>query len=81
LHAAALRYRDRKAEDKLPQLDPAWQPLRVGRPTPSFVEADRYTAAEYTFFELPHRFQHYVSEALAPDKRILYAARRPTISS
>jgi len=81
LHAAVLRYRNRKAEDKLPQLDPAWRPLRVGRPAPSFFEADRYTAAEYTFFELPHRFQHYVSESLAPDERILYAARRPAVFS
>ena len=81
LHTAALRYRSRKAEDKLPQLDPAWQPLHVGRPAPSFAEAERYTAAEYTFFELPHRFQHYVSESLAPDERILYAARRPAMTS
>lgn len=81
LHAAALRYRSRKAEDKLPQLDPAWQPLHVGRPEPSFAEAERYTAAEYTFFELPHRFQHYVSDALAPDERVLYAARRPAMPS
>jgi len=81
LHAAALRYRQRKAEDRLPQLDPAWQPLRVGRPEPSFAEAERYTAAEYTFFELPHRFQHYVSEFLAADERILYAARRPAMPS
>lgn len=81
LHAAVLRYRSRKAEDKLPQLDPAWQPLHAGRPEPSFAEAERYTAAEYTFFDLPHRFQHYVSESLAPDERILYAARRPAMPS
>ncbi len=81
LHAAALRYRDRKAQDKLPQLDPAWQPFHVRRPAPSFAEAERYTAAEYTFFELPHRFQHYVGEALAPDERVLYAGRRPAMSS
>jgi hypothetical protein len=81
LHAAVLRYRSRKAQDKLPQLDPAWQPLHLDRPAPSFAEAERYTPAEYTFFELPHRFQQYVGEALAPDERVLYAARRPAMSS
>lgn len=81
LHAATFRYRNRKTADKLPQLDPAWQPLHVGRPAPSFAEAERYTAAEYTFFELPHRFQRYVGEALAPDERVLYAARRPAMTS
>jgi hypothetical protein len=55
--------------------------LHIGRPAPSYAEAERYSAAEYTFFELPHRFQHYVSEYLAPDERILYAARRPAMPS
>ncbi len=81
LHAAALRHRQKQAEGKLPHLDPAWQPIRMGRPTASFAEAERFTAAEYTFYELPHRFQHYVSEYLAPDERILYAARRPAMYS
>lgn len=81
LHVAALRYRQKQAEGKLPRLDPAWQPIRVSRPTASFAEAEHYTAAEYTYYELPHRFQHYVGEYLAPDERILYATRRPVISS
>lgn len=81
LHLAALRHRQKQAEGRLPHLDPAWQPIRMSRPTASFAEAERYTAAEYTFHELPYRFQQYVSEYLAPDERILYAARRPAMSS
>jgi len=81
LHAAALRYRQQQAAGKLPRLDPAWQPIYVHRPSASFAETDHYTAAEYTFYELPHRFQHYVSEYLAPDERILYASRRPAMTS
>ncbi|MBN1453255.1 MAG: hypothetical protein JW963_19735 [Anaerolineales bacterium] len=81
LHSATLRYRNKKTENRLPQLDPAWKPLHLGRPAPGFTDIERYTPAEYTFFELPHRFQHYVRESLAPDERILYASRRPAISS
>jgi hypothetical protein len=81
LHSAALRYRNKKAEGRLPQRDPTWKPIHLSRPTASFTELERYTPAEYTFFELPQRFQHYVGEFLAPDERILYAARRPAISS
>jgi len=81
LHTAAMRYRQKQAEGKLPHLDPAWQPIHIGRPTSSFIETERYTPAEYTFYELPYRFQYYVSEYLAPDERILYAARRPAMLS
>jgi hypothetical protein len=81
LHAAALRYQQKQAEGKLPNLDPAWQPIRMSRPSASFAEAERYTAAEYTFHEMPYRFQHYISEYLAPDERILYATRRPAMPS
>lgn len=81
LHTAALRYRQKQAEGKLPHPDPSWQPIRMSRPTANFAEAERYTPAEYTFYELPHRFQRYVSEHLAPDERILYAARRPAMPS
>ena len=81
LHAATLRYRQKQAEGKPLHLDPAWQPIYVNRPSPSFAEVEHYTAAEYTFYELPYRFQHYVSEYLAPDERILYASRRPAMFS
>ncbi len=75
LHDATLRYRQSQVYGKPAHLDPAWKPIHVGRPAPSFAEAERYTAAEYTFYELPHHFQRYVSEYLAPDERILCAAR------
>ena len=81
LHVAALRYRQRQAEGKLPHLDPKWLPIHVSRPLASFAEAEHYTAAEYTFYDLPYHFQHYVSEYLAPDERILYASRRPAMIS
>ena len=81
LHAATLRYRQRQAKDHYREVDPAWKPLQLGRPAPTFTEAERYTASEYTFFELPHRFQYYIGEHLAPDERILYALRRPAMPS
>lgn len=81
LHIATLRYRQREARGKHREVDPAWKPLYVNRPIPSFTEVEHYTPAEYTFFELPHRFQYYVNEHLAPDERILYALRRPAMSS
>jgi hypothetical protein len=81
LHTATLRYRQRHARSNHREVDPAWKPLHLGRPVPSFAEVEHYTPAEYTFFELPHRFQHYVGEHLAPDERILFAMRRPAMSS
>ena len=81
LHVAALRYRQKQADGKLPHLDPAWQPIYMNRPSASFAEAEHYTAAEYTFYKLPYRFQHYVREYLAPDERILYALCRPAMCS
>jgi len=81
LHAAALRYRQEKETGRIPGATPAWKPAGVKRLSPGFDEAERYTAAEYTFLELPQHFQHYVSEHLAPDERILYAAPRPAMFS
>lgn len=81
LHTAVLRHRKKQAEGKIPRLDPDWQPLRMSRPTASYAEAERHTPAEYTFYELPHRFQQYVGEYLAADERILYAVRRPAMPS
>ena len=81
LHTAALRYRQMQDRGNHRITDPAWKPLHLGRPVPNFTEVDRYTPAEYTFFELPHRFQYYVGEYLAPDERILFAMRRPAMLS
>ena len=81
LHTATIRYRQKADRSNHRIIDPAWKPLHIGRPEPSFAEAECYTPAEYTFFELPYRFQHYVNEYLAPDERILYAARRPAMRS
>lgn len=81
LHAGVLRHRQMQAKGDRRQLDPAWKPLHLNRPAPSFAEVEHYTPAEYTFFELPHRFQHYVGEHLTSDERILYALRRPAMSS
>jgi len=81
LHIATLRYRQKQTEGNHRGVNPAWKPLRFGDSSASFTEAERYTPAEYTFYELPHRFQHYVSEYLAPDERILYAVRRPAMFS
>jgi hypothetical protein len=81
LHTATLRYRQKQAKGNHREIDPAWKPLCLDRPIASFAETEHYTAAEYTFFELPYRFQHYVGEHLAPDERILYALRRHAMSS
>jgi hypothetical protein len=77
LHRAALQFRESQLAGRLPRLDPAWKPLDLQQPEASYREADRYTAAEYTYYLLPDHFQHYVDEHLAPDERILFAARRP----
>lgn len=81
LHEAAVRYRQAKENGRPADAAPAWKPQRFKRLSPSFDEAERYTAAEYTFFELPFHFQEYVSEHLAPDERVLYAAPRPAMTS
>jgi len=78
LHAGARRYQQRKVHFR--RRGPAWQPLRTARKG-GYTDAEQYTAAEYTFFELPYRFQQYVGHALAPDERILYTVRRPAMPS
>jgi inorganic pyrophosphatase len=60
---------------------PAWKPVNSQRHIASYTEAEHYTAAEYTFFQLPYHIQHYVSEYLDKDERILYAVRRPATYS
>lgn len=81
LKEASRRYQQAKAAGYHPVQQPAWKPAdRTGRVT-SYTEAEHYTAAEYTFFQLPHRFQHYITEYLANDERILYAVHRPMMRS
>ena len=80
LHTAAIRYRQKQTDGHPRSVDPAWKPLHIGRP-PNFTETERYTAAEYIFYELPYHFQYYVNEYLAPDERILYVVRRPAMPS
>ncbi len=61
---------------------PVWQPLgyRVaGARRPSDTEP--HTEAEYAYHQLPHRFQQYVADYLAPSERILFAAHRPAMKS
>jgi hypothetical protein len=81
LHTAVIRYRQRADRGNGRTIDPDWKPLHIGRPKGSFADLDLYTPAEYTFFELPHRFQQYVGDSLAPEERILNAARRPAMAS
>jgi hypothetical protein len=60
---------------------PAWLPAdRDGRVV-GYTEAEHYTDAEYTYFQLPYRFQHYMDQHLAKDERILFALSRPAIKS
>ncbi len=79
LHEGARRYREHGAAAHRRHA-PAWQALRSAA-RGGYTDAEQYTAAEYTFFELPYRFQEYVGDALAADERILYAARRPAMPS
>ncbi len=80
LHTGARRYHTRQERYGSAARDPSWRPPRLDRLSPSFAEAERYTPAEYTFYDLPYRFQRYVSESLLPDERVLYAVRRPAMS-
>ena len=60
---------------------PAWKPVDTHKPNTSYTEREHYTSGEYTFFQLPYHIQYYVSEYLDEDERILYAVRRPAMSS
>ncbi len=60
---------------------PAWKPADSQRRVTDYTEIEHYTAAEYTFFQLPYHIQHYVSEYLDEDERILYAIQRPAMRS
>lgn len=59
----------------------AWRPVdRDGRMV-SYTEAEHYTDAEYSYFQLPYRFQQYMDQHLAKDERILFALLRPAMKS
>lgn len=79
---AVIRFRQEKLETrKRSTTTPAWQPIdRTGRVI-GYTEAEHYTEAEYTYFQLPYQFQHYFNTFLADDERILYALRRPAMRS
>ena len=81
LHASSQFYRQSKSQKDQPEVEPDWKPIWIHHLSSNFAEAERYTPAEYTFYQLPHRFQHYVSEYLAPNERILYTVQRPAMSS
>jgi inorganic pyrophosphatase len=77
-----INYRLAKAKhNKGGTSQPAWKPVDSKKHITSYAETDHYTAAEYTFFQLPYHIQHYVSEYLDKDERILYAVHRPTMYS
>jgi len=59
---------------------PLWRPPAPYRGRLAFARLEHYTEAEYTFFQLPHRFQEYIASHLAGDERILYALWRPRFS-
>ena len=81
LHAASQRHRQSKSKMNRPEVEPDWKPIWIHRLSSDFAETERYTPAEYTFHQLPYRFQHYVGEYLAPHERILYAVQRPAMLS
>jgi len=78
---ASLKYRQAKAAGYQPVSQPAWRPADSQGRVTSFTETEHYTAAEYTFFQLPYHIQYYVNSYLADDERILYAIRRPAMRS
>ena len=78
---ASIKFRQAKAASYQPVSQPSWKPTDSQKDFTSYTETEHYTAAEYTFFQLPYHIQHYISDYLADDERILYAIRRPTIRS
>jgi inorganic pyrophosphatase len=72
----------RARQEKHGALRPAWKPLGysvAGARRSSETEPN--SEAEHAYHQLPHRFQKYVDEYLAPDERILYAVNRPMMKS
>jgi inorganic pyrophosphatase len=79
---ASIQYRQAEVETRKQSLAaPAWRPADRGGRVIGYTEAEHYTEAEYTFFQLPYHFQHYVKSYLADDERILYALRRQAMRS
>lgn len=60
---------------------PSWRPENRGGRVISYTEVEHYTDAEYTYFDLPYRFQQYMDQHLADDERILFAIFRPSMRS
>jgi len=79
---ALLKFRMIKVENfNKETTQPAWKPIDSQRRMASYTDVDCYTSAEYTFFQLPGQIQHYVSDYLDDDERILYAVPRPSMRS
>ncbi len=79
---ARLKFRMIKVENyHSDPSQPSWKPIDTQRRTASYTDANGYTDAEYTFFQLPGQIQHYITDYLDNDERILYAVRRPSMRS
>lgn len=82
LKESYLKYRQAKAENlHAGGSHPAWKPINLHTLKSDYSDAEHYTPAEYTFFQLPYHIQHYVHQYLDDDERILYAIRRPAMRS
>jgi inorganic pyrophosphatase len=79
---AVARLRQVKLEsDREESTQPSWLPVDRGERVVSNTKADHFTDAEYTYLQLPYRFQHYINQHLANDERILFALSRPAMRS
>jgi inorganic pyrophosphatase len=80
IRASHLNFMEaRAAGSKLESSRPSWQPIEHHKRTIGYTETEHYTEAEYTYFQLPYRFQYYMDNHLADDERILYAIHRPSV--
>lgn len=59
----------------------AWKPAHRDGRLVGYTAIEHYTDAEYTYFQLPYRFQYYMDQHLASDERILFALSRPAMRS
>lgn len=83
IHEAKQQTRlERARQEKRGSSQPAWRPLGyLVAGARRSNETEPNSEAEYAYHQLPHRFQKYVDEYLAPDERILFAVNRPTMKS
>jgi inorganic pyrophosphatase len=82
IKSSYLKYRQAKAKNiHAASSYPAWKPTNQQSLQTDYSNAEHYTPAEYTFFQLPYHIQHYVHEYLDDDERILYSIRRPAMRS